>query len=151
MKEWYLRKGTEQGSLWEICSGETGGLLYRLCLDKEKLWSRNYRVVDREDRTAGALNWQHEAFALAKMPRVTGVLEGREVFVVKRQLESLQDKVEVEGEQLQLEGDILQGSFRLIWQGQPVARFRYTQQEKKLWVEGRESLAALFALALACL
>lgn len=150
MKEWLLRKMGEKEPSWEI-RDTAGVLVYRLSAGEESAWSGSYRMEDGSGQQTGTLEWRHEAFRLARMPRVRGYLGGEEVFLVKRELEALQDKIEVEGKDLTVEGQILEGEFRLCREGRCLGRYHYRKGGRKIEVEENEPLNALFALALAIL
>ena len=148
MTELLIRKGTEQDPLPQVCGGENGRTLYRLILEEDGLWRRYYQVTGPDGEPVGALEYRHEAFRLAKMPRVRGYLGREEMFLVKREIEALQDKVEMESRELTVEGQLLGGEFRLCRKGRCLACFHYNKGKKVILPEEKESLAALFALAL---
>lgn len=105
-------------------------------------------MENEQGETLGRLEYKHEAFRLAKMPRIRGYLGDREMFLVKRELEQLQDKVELESETLKLEGDVPAGDFRLYQDGACVGRYQYKDGQMKIRTEGEELLATLLAFAL---
>lgn len=148
MRELLIQKGTEQDPLPRIWEKETGRTLYRLVLEEDGLWRRLYRMTGPDGETAGTLEYRHEAFRLARMPRILGSLGGKEEFLLKREIEALRDILEVEGKDLRVEGTIPAGEFRLIREGRCLARFCYNKGEKEIIPEENEPLAALFALAL---
>lgn len=149
MKELLMTK-TGKNSPLLICQGEDGQLLYGLYPEEEGIWSRSCWMKNEKGDVLGRLEYKHEAFRLAKMPRIKGYLGDREVFLVKRELEQLQDKVELESETLQLEGDVPAGNFRLYQGGSCVGRYQYKDGQMKLQTEGEELLTTLLAFALEC-
>lgn len=148
MRELMIQKGTEQDPLPRVCQKETGRTLYRLELEEDGLWHRRYRMTGPDQEPVGTLEYRHEAFRLARMPRIRGYLAGEEIFLVKREMEALQDVVEVEGKDLRVEGAIPKGKFCLCREDRCLARFHYDKGKKEIIPEGDEPLAALFALAL---
>lgn len=149
MKEWMLRKPTEDTGAGIYDQG-TGQLLYRLELQKETPWAKSYTVTAQDGQPVGTLQYKHEAFRLAHMPKIFGYLGKTEVFCVKREIEALQDAIVAEGEGLETKGSILEGDFQLYSGGEPVAAFHKTEGGFQVSVTGQETLAALFALALEC-
>lgn len=148
MTELLIRKGTELDPLPQVCGGESGQTLYRLTLEEDGLWHRQYQVTGPDREPVGTLEYRHEAFRLAKMPRIRGYLGREEVFLVKREIEALQDKVELESRDLTVEGEILKGKFRFCRKGRCLAAFRFEKERRSISVEEDQALAALFALAL---
>lgn len=149
MKEWMLRKPTEDTGAG-IYDPTTGQLLYRLELQKESPWAKSYAVTDQDGQPVGTLQYKHEAFRLAHMPKIFGYLGETEVFCVKREIEALEDAIVAEGEGLGTKGPILSGEFQLYSGGQAIAAFHKAEGGLQVSVAGQEPLAALFALALEC-
>lgn len=150
MKELLVIKGTGKDSPLLICLDESGQLLYGLYSEEEGLWSRSCWMKNENGEAVGRLEYKHEAFRLAKMPRIKGYLGDREVFLVKRELEQLRNTVELEGENLKLDGDVPEGDFRLYQGWNCVGRYRYKDGQMKVQTEEEELLPILLAFALEC-
>lgn len=151
MKELVMGKGTEKDCPWVMYHRETGQTLYRLYLTQNGLWSRRYGVRNQEGEEIGTLEDRREAFRLVKMPRIRGFLGKEEVFFLKRELEALQDRLELEGKNLQVEGDLLEGNFHLSLGNRLVGTFQNREGERWVRVQDQEPLNVLLAFALECL
>lgn len=150
MKELLVTKGTGKDAPLLICRDEGGQFLYGLYPEEEGIWSRSWQMKNEQGETLGRLEYKHEAFRLAKMPRIRGYLGDREMFLVKRELEQLQDKVELESEILKLEGNVPAGNFRLYQGGICAGIYQYQDGRMEIQTEGEEALATLLAFALEC-
>ena len=150
MKEFIVKRQNINEARFEIYTKDTNQLAYHLDLQEEGLWKKSYTVKANNEELVGTIKYSHEAFRLAKMPVIRGYLGNKEVFCVKREIQSLRDAIVAEGESIKTAGAIIEGNFKLYYKDACIATFQTTNGQHIVTVASEEPLVVLFAFALEC-